>query len=111
MANKKEISYYRTLVDGRLKDDEQYSEMFTIYFQNKKSKVVEDIEDEKDTNYIYSATRVCSKNCKSFNNNIYIVISKQKLSEKDLSMFTEHHIVYYKKYWIPKTQIPSQHRF
>jgi hypothetical protein len=38
MANKKEISYYRTLVDGRLKNDEKYSEFFTIYFQNKKSK-------------------------------------------------------------------------
>jgi hypothetical protein len=32
MVNKKEISYYKTIVDGQLKDDEKYPEFFSLYF-------------------------------------------------------------------------------
>lgn len=65
----------------------------------------------KNSKYIYSATRLCKDNCKNFNKNIYLLISKQKLTEKDLGMFEEHHIIYYKKYWLPKTQLPSTKKF
>ncbi len=42
---------------------------------------------------------------------MYLLISKHKLTEKDLGMFEEHHIIYYKKFWLPKTQLPSTKRF
>ena len=56
MANKKEISYYKTIVDGKIKNDEQYQEYFSLYFIYEKDSSEESAKNNK---YIYSATRLC----------------------------------------------------
>jgi hypothetical protein len=56
MANKKEISYYKTIVDGKIKNDEQYQEYFSLYLIYEKDSSEESAKNNK---YIYSATRLC----------------------------------------------------
>ncbi len=87
MANKKEISYYKTIVDGKIKGDQNYQELFTVYFTYEREASSESEESLKNNKYIYSASRLCKENCKNFNKNVYLLISKQKLTEKDLGMF------------------------
>lgn len=54
-----------------------------------------------------SVTRLCANECKNFRNNAYLVISRSKLQEKDLTMFTQHQILSYKKFGVPRSQLPS----
>lgn len=62
--NEKQISYYRTIVDGLVSRDEKLEEVYTIHFQN---------------NAVLSVTRLCANECKNFRNNAYLVISRTKL--------------------------------
>lgn len=52
-------------------------------------------------------TRLCANECKNFRNNAYLVVSRTKLQEKDLTMFTQHQILNYRKFWGARSQLPS----
>lgn len=62
--NERQISYYRTIVDGLVHKDENQEEVYTIYFQNQQ---------------ILSVTRLCANDCKQFRNSVYLVISKARI--------------------------------
>ena len=79
-------------MDGLVYKDEQQEEVYTIYFQNQ---------------IVLSVTRLCAEDCREFRNSVYLVISKGKVWEKDLIMFTEHQIISSKKYWNPRPHLQS----
>ena len=68
----KQLSYYKTIVDGVIPNDKSYEEVYTIYIQD---------------HDIFSITRLCFNYCKNFRNYAYMLISKNKLNEQDLTMF------------------------
>jgi chloramphenicol O-acetyltransferase len=75
----KQFSYYKTIVDGKIKNDESYEEFFTIYMKIKSKKKEDGKEEPKKDkndnkfsaksyqfNPIYSITRICAYNCKGY---------------------------------------------
>ena len=92
VSTAKQYSCYKTVIDGKIKNDERYEEFFTIYIKANTKKKEDAAKEDLKTNKLdgkqgmkglinpmYSITRVCAFNCKGYENSIYILISKHRL--------------------------------